>query len=145
LTTLLFRRRAQDLFDLIYSIFFTKDCPISRAEVIRTFLKKSIFDAEARQARTQLLALPLQAFQSLWGGLVAPKASRFTFETVVLRFGVLLDELFGVLEPEPARVVSRTARPLARGFSYGGSFVPSARQIIIEAGRARHMIEAEYH
>jgi hypothetical protein len=112
---------------------------------VRTFLKKSIFDAEAQQARMQLLSLPLQPFKALWDGLVTPRASRFTFETVVLRFGALIEELFGLLEPEGTVATIGVRRPLARSFSYGGAFVPSARQIIIEAGRSLRMIEAEYH
>jgi predicted nucleotidyltransferase component of viral defense system len=43
LTTLLFRRRAQDLFDLIFSIFFNPVLNVSRAEVIRTFYEEVHF------------------------------------------------------------------------------------------------------
>ncbi|WP_420898610.1 hypothetical protein [Bradyrhizobium yuanmingense] len=94
MTTLLFRRKAQDLFDLFYSIVFSGDFPVSRAEVVRTFLKKSIYDAEAQQARMQLLAVPLQLFRDLRDDLVTPKASRITFDMIQGRFGSLIEELF---------------------------------------------------
>jgi predicted nucleotidyltransferase component of viral defense system len=146
LTTLLFRRKAQDLFDLFYSIVFSRDFLVSRAEVVRTFLKKSIYDAEAQQARMQLLAVPLQLFRGLWDDLVTPKASRIAFDIVQGGFGSLIEELFGLLEPIGARNVGGGIRaPLTRGVGYGGSFVPVARQLIIEAGRSLTMIEAEYH
>lgn len=147
LTTLLFRRKAQDLFDLFYSIVFSGDFPVSRAEVVRTFLKKSIYDAEAQQARMQLLAVPLQLFRGLWDDLVTPKASRITFDMIQGRFGSLIEELFGLLEPVvPPRIVGGGVRPpLVRAFGYGGSFIPAARQVIIEAGRSLTMIEADYH
>ncbi|MGY4231117.1 putative nucleotidyltransferase component of viral defense system [Bradyrhizobium sp. USDA 4449] len=136
LTTLLFRRKAQDLFDLFYSIVFSGDFPVSRAEVVRTFLKKSIYDAEAQQARMQLLAVPLQLFRGLWDDLVTPKASRITFDMIQGRFGSLIEELFGLLEPVVApRIIGGGVRPsLVRAFGYGGSFIPAARQVIIEAG-----------
>ncbi|MDF0496589.1 nucleotidyl transferase AbiEii/AbiGii toxin family protein [Bradyrhizobium yuanmingense] len=94
LTTLLFRRKAQDLFDLFYSIVFSGDFPVSRAEVVRTFLKKSTYDAEAQHARMQLLAVPLQLFRDLRDDLVTPKASRITFDMIQGRFGSLIEELF---------------------------------------------------
>jgi hypothetical protein len=92
-----------------------------------------------------LLAVPLQLFSTLWNDLIAPKASRFNFEVVQGRFGALIEELFGLLEPERVSIAGNVRRPIAQRFGYGGSFVPAARQTIIEAGRSRQMIEAEYH
>jgi predicted nucleotidyltransferase component of viral defense system len=144
LTTLLFRRKAQDLFDLIFSIFFNPAFNVSRAEVIRTFLKKSIFDPQARQAREQLLALPLHLFQPMWAALATPSASRFTFDSVVTRFSELIDDLFGLLTPEPTPGPRREGT-IARSFSFGGAFNSTQRNTIIEAGRANYAIEATYH
>ncbi len=144
LTSLLFRRKAQDLFDLIHAIFFDKTFDVSRAEVIRTFLKKSIFDPEARQAREQLLAIPIQLFRPLWGTLATPNSSRFAFELVPSRFLELIDQLFGLLAPEITPEL-RIIRPVSRSFSFGSFFGSDQRNIIIEAGRARQTIEASYH
>lgn len=141
LTTLLFGRKAQDLFDLIFSIFFNPTFNISRAEVIRTFMKKSIFDPQAREVREQLLAIPLHLFQPLWAALATPNSSRFAFESVVSRFSGLIDELFGLLTPELSPGPSRE-RPIARSFSFGGAFNSTQRNTIIEAGRANYAIEA---
>jgi predicted nucleotidyltransferase component of viral defense system len=144
LTTLLFRRKAQDLFDLIHAILFNDNFQLSRAEVIRTFLKKSIFDPEARQAREQLLAIPLQLFGPLWQTLATPLSSRFEFQSVPSRFFEVIDLLFGLLTPQ-ATNDRRIGRPVARSFSFGSFFGPDQRNIIIEAGRARRTIEASYH
>src|SRR5712671_2436889 len=77
----------------------SNDFSASRAEVVRTFLKKSIYDAEAKQARIQLLAVPLQVFRALWDDLIAPKASRFNFDLVQNRFG---QRQTGSMNPELA-------------------------------------------
>ncbi|MFK4492875.1 putative nucleotidyltransferase component of viral defense system [Bradyrhizobium sp. USDA 336] len=147
LTTLLFRRKAQDLFDLFYSIVFSGDFPVSRAEVVRTFLKKSTYDAEAQQARMQLLAVPLQLFRDLRDDLVTPKASRITFDMIQGRFGSLIEELFELSSRWylPALSAAVVRPSLVRAFGCGGSFIPAARQVIIEAGRSLTMIEADYH
>lgn len=144
LTSLLFRRKAQDLFDLIYSILFNNVFDVSRAEVIRTFLKRTIFDPEARQAREQLMALPLQLFSPLWSSLATPLSSRFDFEMVPSRFFDVIDQLFGLLSPV-ATTQGRIGRPVARSFAFGTFFGPEERSKIIEAGRARLTIEASYH
>jgi len=144
LTSLLFRRKAQDLFDLIHSVFVDRTYNISRSEVIRTFLKKSIFDPEARQAREQLLAIPLQLFSPLWSSLATPSNSKIEFATVPNRFLDLIEQLFSLLAP-PAVSTPASFRPVARSFSLGSFFNSDQRRLIIEAGRARTMIEATYH
>jgi hypothetical protein len=107
-------------------------------------MRKSIFDPQARQAREQLMALPLQLFSPLWTALATPNSSRFTFETVISRFSELVDELFGLLTAEVIPASGRE-RPIARSFSFGGAFDSTQRNIIIEAGRANQTIEATYH
>lgn len=144
LTTLLFRKKAQDLFDLIFAIFFTSEYTVSRSEIIRTFLKKSIYDPEAQQARLQLLSIPLASFAPLWSTLSLPSVSRFSFDAVVQRFAGLIDELFGLLAPQPSGGLrARPSAPYA--FSFGGAFSVSNRSVIIDAGRGRRAIEATYH
>ena len=83
-------------------------------------------------------------FRSLWPELVAPRASRIAFESVQSRFFQLIDELFGMLEPEMTGPFA-LGRPAPRTFSFAGNFSPSTRHVIIESGRAFRMIEAEYH
>ncbi|MDF0520182.1 hypothetical protein P0R31_23345 [Bradyrhizobium yuanmingense] len=63
------------------------------------------------------------------------------------RFSSLIEELFELLEPVVSpRIIDGGVRPsLVRAFGYGGSFMPAARQVIIEAGRSLTMIEADYH
>jgi hypothetical protein len=90
-----------------------------------------------------LLAVPFQIFRSLWPELITPLASRLTFEMAQSRFIQLVDELFGILEPEAAGRFG-AARPISRSYSFGGSFAPPERHKIIQAGKALRMIEAEY-
>ena len=59
LTTLLHRRNPVDLFDLLYAIVFRDQFGVSRREVVTTFLKKSIFEANPTDARDQLRAVPI--------------------------------------------------------------------------------------
>lgn len=86
-------------------------------------------------------------FRGLWDDLVTPKASRITFDMIQRRFGSLIEELFGLLEPAvPPRIIGGDIRPpLVRAFGYGGSFIPAVRQVTIEAGQSLTMIEADYH
>jgi predicted nucleotidyltransferase component of viral defense system len=89
LTTLLHRRKAVDMFDLLYSILIAQDYPVVRREVISTFLRKSVFDSEPNAAKTQLLALPLEEFRTLWAGIIGPIRSLFDFEYVIANFYAL--------------------------------------------------------
>ena len=72
LATLLHRRKAIDLFDLLYSVIFSREFPVDRVQVVSTFLKKSIFEPQPAIAKDQLLAVPLEEFRPLWSSVVAP-------------------------------------------------------------------------
>jgi hypothetical protein len=80
----------------------------------------------------------------MWAALATPSASRFTFDSVVTRFSGLIDDLFGLLTPEPTPGPRREGT-IARSFSFGGAFNSTQRNTIIEAGRANYAIEATYH
>ena len=71
LTTLLHRRKAIDLFDLLYSIILNREFPVDRLQVISTFLKKSIFEPQPTIAKDQLLAVPLEDFRPLWSSVLS--------------------------------------------------------------------------
>jgi predicted nucleotidyltransferase component of viral defense system len=150
LTTLLHRRHAADLFDLLYTIVFRDQFGVNRREIITTFLKKSIFEREPVVARDQLRAVPMTDFQDLWKSLVAPVASLFNFDFVVANFQGLVDSLFSlVIVPSPASVpigatpptITRSSTGFGRplGIGYQNYFSSDIRNSIINAGRARSL------
>lgn len=156
LTTLLHRRKAVDLFDLLYSILFAQDFPIARREVISTFLRKSVFDSEPSAAKNQLLAIPLEEFRSLWVSIIGPIKSLFTFEYVVANFYALIENLFSLIAPVPTVAVPSFAGVGGLG-RFGARISPRAasytsfrylshdvRNTIINAGRSQTLVDLEY-
>ena len=122
LTTLLHRRKAIDLFDLLYSILFSNDFAVERLQVVTTFLKKSIFEPQPVLAKDQLLAVPLDEFKPLWSAIVAPIRSLFNFEYVLGNFKSLIESLFNM-------VSSAVAAAAPSGFGPSGMLdAPSARR-----------------
>jgi predicted nucleotidyltransferase component of viral defense system len=149
LTTLLHRRRAADLFDLLYATVFANEYQVARLEVITTFLKKSIFEPQPDSAKGELLAVPLEEFRESWsGGVLAPLRSLFDFGYVLQNFARMIETLFALLVPAVA-----SASPFGRG-GVAGSFRPSfgglsffggsIRSAILGAGRNREMVELVY-
>jgi predicted nucleotidyltransferase component of viral defense system len=154
LTTLLHRRKPIDLFDLLYSIIFSRDFPIDRLQVISTFLKKSIFEPQPTIAKDQLLAVPLEDFRPLWSSVVAPFRSLFNFDYVATNFRSLIEGLFGM-------VIRPAAAPAAAGFGSGGGmpritsrpalgyrspsyFSWGVRNAIVAAGRSQTLVQLVY-
>ena len=150
LTTLLHRRKAIDLFDLLYSIVFAKEFVVDRFQVISTFLKKSIFEPQPYVARAQLLGVPLEEYRSLWSTIVAPIRSLFSFEYAVANFAPLIDSLFGLIGRQAASpVASRLPAPLPRIAAHSiperlSHFAWDARNILVAAGRSSTLVEFVY-
>ena len=149
LTTLLHRRKAIDLFDLLYSIVFSREFSVDRLQVITTFLKKSIFAPQPFVAREQLLALPLEEFRPLWSAVVAPITSLFNFDYVLSNFRSLIESLFSFAN-QPASVAGAGFTfPTPRMASPRISLRPiyfswDARNAILTAGRLRTLVELTY-
>lgn len=162
LTALLHRRNPVDIFDLLYSILIAREYPVSRLEVVTTFLRKSIFGPQPNLAKDQLRAIPVAAFERDWSSLVVPAATVVAFSFVTANFHNLIDLLFAAVTPialAPAALAPQRVRPLGRpggrSMGFGGSerVIPftgvsplgaSARQTIIAAARNGHMIEMTY-
>jgi predicted nucleotidyltransferase component of viral defense system len=131
LKCLLQRRYCYDLFDLVYGVFVTKDVAVDRGELVSVFLRKTIFSASPAAARSLLLDLPLDIYRGWWHKVMAPAASRMSFETVVetLRSGIT--ELFA---------------PYAAGHRGELAFYPSRlRNPIMQAGADRRLLRVTYH
>jgi predicted nucleotidyltransferase component of viral defense system len=144
LSMLLQRRRAGDLFDLLYTLLVHGGDAINRRELIATFLKKSIFEPRPDDGRSALLSIPIASFQSTWAALLVPAASLLTFDFASDNFTALINGLFALVAPSPAR---------RGGGGGGGGYVPivdftycrgDARSAIMEAARNRVMIEMTY-
>jgi predicted nucleotidyltransferase component of viral defense system len=154
LTTLLHRRRAADLFDLFYSILFTKEFQVERLQIISTFLKKSIFEHQAAAAKSELLAVPLDEFRPLWVEVTAPIRSLFDFDYIVSNFRSVIESLFSmVIQPSAlpgvAALGTRTGmhRVTSRqvlGFGAPIYFAWGVRNAIVAAGRTQTLVELVY-
>jgi len=154
LTTLLHRRKAVDLFDLLYSIIFSKEFPVDRLQVIRTFLKKSIFEPQPKIAKDQLLAVPLEEFRPLWSNVVAPLRSLFDFDFVTSNFASLIEALFGMVVQSavaPAAAASAAGNSLTRitsrpavGHHSPSYFSWGVRNALVAAGRSQTLVELIY-
>jgi predicted nucleotidyltransferase component of viral defense system len=148
LTTLLHRRRAGDLFDLLFATMFRDRFGVSRREVVTTFLRKSVFERDVAAAREQLRAVPLESFRGLWTSLTAPLAGLFDFEFVTNNFQGLIENLFSLVAPQPAPnfggvAVGGGAR-LSGGGGVAGYFPSNIRNSIVGAGRSQTMVELTY-
>lgn len=153
LNTLLHRQKVGDLFDLLYSILFSKDYPVNRLEVVSTFLKKSIYEAIPNSAKEQLLGVKLETYRPFWNTLTAPITSLFQFDVVVANFNQMVSDLFSLIPaPQSPRPVFAPTYVSQRHYigGYGGFysspsyFSSDVRNTIINAGRDRKMVELSY-
>ncbi|WP_338550948.1 nucleotidyl transferase AbiEii/AbiGii toxin family protein [Roseovarius phycicola] len=158
LTTLLHRRKVGDMFDLIYGVLLGRELSVSRAEVISTFLKKSIFEPNPEAARRELLDLPIGEYEEYWGTIIAPSTSVFGFDVVTSRFGEMVNSLFDAVAAPIRRMTpsgfggGRSGRLVGRAASRSslsetttiGLMPSSIRSTIINGGRTRTMIEMSY-
>ena len=131
LKCLLQRRHSFDLYDYIYSIFVNTDIAVDRSEIVRTFLKKTIFEPSPGVARGLLLDLPLEVFRAIWTKyIVCPKQSLIDFDIAITRFKENVLQLFGGFQ-----------------VNYYGkiAFFPSTlRNIIMEAASNLTLIQLTY-
>jgi predicted nucleotidyltransferase component of viral defense system len=160
LTAMLHRRKPVDLFDLLYSILITRNYPVSRLEVVTTFLKKSIFGPQPNLAKEQLLAIPMVDYETDWGSLLVPAGALMAFSFVTANFRSLIDSLFALLVPAmPVPSIARVGaiatglRAVPRGLAVPGRLGgfsgvnplrADTRQVLISAARSRHMVEMMY-
>lgn len=99
LKCLLQRRHSFDLYDYVYSVFINHDLEIDRGELLRTFLKKTIFEPSPGVAKGLLLDLPLETFRAIWHKyLVCPIQSIFDFDTALNRFKENIEGLFAGMQ-----------------------------------------------
>jgi predicted nucleotidyltransferase component of viral defense system len=111
LTAMLHRRKPVDLFDLLYSVLIARDYPVSRLEVVTTFLKKSIWGPQPSLAKDHLLAIPMMDYETDWPSLLVPAGALMAFSFVTANFRALIDSLFALSVPAtPVPSIARVDR-----------------------------------
>lgn len=92
---LLQRRYSFDLYDLVYGIFVNDELEVDKPEIIKTFLKKTIFEPSPIAVKNLLLGLPLDLFRSYWENhIVCPIKGRIGFDDAIDKFKTGLEILF---------------------------------------------------
>jgi predicted nucleotidyltransferase component of viral defense system len=148
LDTLLHRRKATDMFDLMYSTLFNTDYSINRREIVTTFLKKTIYEPSPNIVKQQLNEVPLEEYRPIWTSVIAPTKSLFDFEQVLKNFHNLIGELFALV---PVTVSGGSFGSFAFGVgTYGGGFAgisyfpTNLRNAIIDGGKNQTLVEISY-
>lgn len=133
LKCLLQRRYSFDLYDFVYATFFEKAIEIDRGLILRTFLRKTIYERSPGSAKQLLLELPLAFFKGAWEKyIVCPMASRLAFDRVPDAFAAAIEAIFGGV-------------PLGRLEGELGPFFPAQyRSLILEAGSERRLMRLTY-
>jgi predicted nucleotidyltransferase component of viral defense system len=130
LKCLIQRRHSFDLYDLVYATFFDRSIEISRSQVLRTFLQKTIFEPSPGAAKGILLGLPMTFFKGAWNKYVAPVGGRMEFDKAAEGFKAAIEEIFGT----------------AGGGLWGHeAFYPAElRNLIMEAGSGKRIMRLVY-
>lgn len=131
LKCLIQRRHSFDLYDFVYATFFEKGIDIDRGLVLRTFLKKTIFEPSPGTAKQILLGLPLAFFRGAWEKyLVCPVSSRFSLDEAVAGFVSSVESIFGSVE--------------GYGWRADAFFPSDLRNLIFEGGMERKLVRMTY-
>ena len=132
LKCLLQRRYSFDLYDLVYATFFERSIEVDRGAVVRTFLRKTIFERSPGAAREILLGLPLTLLKGAYEKYVtAPVVSRFSFDDAMSAFTDIIHGFFdGFVGSERLQYAF---------------FGPELRNTIMEAGAGKRLLKLRYN
>lgn len=130
LRALMQRQHSHDLFDLVYGVFIERSLNVNRIEIVRTFLRKSLFGQDAATPRSLLLALPFELMRRFWDRLVMPHDTRLGFDDALSRFRDGLVELFALFSVAEVRAA--------------GYFPAEHRATILTAGTERTLLRLVY-
>jgi predicted nucleotidyltransferase component of viral defense system len=141
LNTLLHRRKAVDLFDLIHSTLISNPYDLKRLEVVTTFIKKYAYENQPSFVKRQLLSTPLNEHKRLWDSFSVPNKVKIDFELIEQSYESLITSLFGLLPPVTLRPSLQISRV---GSGTGDYFNVDFRQKIINAGQSLTLVEMVY-
>lgn len=130
LKCLLQRQHAADLFDYVYAVKLMGG-ELNRDEVVRTFVRKTIFERNPQMLKSILLATPFDYFRAYWvKTLVCAKSVLFEVEEAIRLFTADLEALFS---PFPGT-----------GYAQFAYFGPDLRGPIMQAGRDQTLLKMRY-
>jgi len=130
LKCLLQRQHAPDLFDYVHTIRFL-GVELNRDEVVRTFIRKTIFGRNPGILKNILLKTPFDYFREYWHrGIVCAKQIIFEAEEAIQLFISDLETLFGIFPDN--------------GYARFAYFGPELRVPIMEAGRSQTLLKIRY-
>lgn len=134
------RTRSRDLFDVV-KIIQSKAVPISKANILTTFFKKTLFKGVPIAAREELLYEPKFAnIEASWfSTIICPQSSIIIAANAITLFKQFIEAIF-----DPEVLTSMGVSISQRLYSlYRAS--SGYREAIIEAGRTRQLIRLLYH
>lgn len=130
LKCLLQRQHAPDLFDYVYSIKLLGG-KLNKEEVVRTFVKKTIFGRNPYILKNILNKTPLDYFREYWiKTLICAKEIMFEAEEAISFFLSDLNDLFKIYSDN--------------GYASFVYFGPELRIPIMEAGRKQTLLKIRY-
>lgn len=134
------RTRSRDLFDTV-KIIQSGAVPISKRNILSTFLRKTIFKQIPVAGRDEMLFEPKFArISEDWDRtIICPPAAVIVAATAILFFKEFISGLF---DTSLLQAVGASAMP-SRRYSY--NIRSGVREAIIQAGKARQLIRMRYH
>jgi predicted nucleotidyltransferase component of viral defense system len=130
LKCILQREHAPDLFDYAYSIKLLGG-NLNKEEVVRTLLRKTIFERNPHVLKNILCQIPFDYFREFWGKtLICAKQLTLGVEEAIKIFLSDLDILFGIYSDS--------------GYMQFSYFGPELRVPIMKAGRTQTLLKIRY-
>jgi predicted nucleotidyltransferase component of viral defense system len=133
------RTRARDLFDVV-KIIQSRAIPISKRQLLSTFLQKTIFKDIPTAGRDEmLLDSKFATIEQHWlQTLVCPISALMAAANAIALFK---DFIIALFQPEVLGAIGAPLRP-TRAYSY--NIRSGVREAIVEAGRSRQLIRMRY-
>jgi predicted nucleotidyltransferase component of viral defense system len=134
------RTRPRDLFDVV-KIIQSRSIPISKANILSTFLQKTIFKQIPMSGQEEMLFEPkfISVEKDWLNTIVCPATSIILAVNAIALFKDFVQALY---DPAIFEAIGISRTPL---FSYQYRIRSGIREAIIEAGKARQLIKMKYH
>jgi predicted nucleotidyltransferase component of viral defense system len=135
------RTRARDLFDLA-KIISSQAIPISRSNILRAFFQKTIFKQIPAAGRDELLyESKFSAIERQWlEAIICPPSTSIIASNAIALFTDFVEALFS---PEALEILGVSREGSTAQYAY--DIRSGVRETIIEAGKARKLIQMRYN
>jgi len=131
LKCILQREHAPDLFDVVYPEVFPLGQQLDKKEIVRTFLRKTIFEPNPVVVKKILLNTSFEFFRQFWKKtVICAQKAFFDVESAIQKFNGLLGEIFA----------DYGERPWVDNRFFG----PELRQPILKAARTQTLLRMRY-